>query len=264
MYTIPILFFPVVVRALTTCCSFPSLLPDETSVSGSDAYNESVSSYIFVNRRQAPACIVSPTTATQVAQVLRALEFCSNYSIAVRSGGHSPNRGFSNTDNGITLDLRKLQEVKMHRTKSGILSVGTGALWADVYAYLDPMNLTVVGSRVVSVGAGGLAQLAAFAKFKTSQYNPHVEIEQTYVYFGSQKTYSSANNLFYTRNVINAKALRLFSDIQPQAADFADEIETFRPIDQFATYSTMSFSIYAANLTEIHILWKAAKLLWPN
>jgi FAD/FMN-containing dehydrogenase len=85
------------------------------------------------------------------------------------------------------------------------------------------------------------AQLSAFTKFKTDPYDPMVEIEQTYVYFGALQTYLSTNNLFYTEAVANASALDIFTDIQPQtgstlrlarASEFAEELEELQPKDQ--------------------------------
>lgn len=37
----------------------------------------------------------------------------------------------------------------------GTVTVGTGLIWDDIYAFLDPFNLTVVGGRESGVGVGG-------------------------------------------------------------------------------------------------------------
>ncbi|CAJ2500627.1 Uu.00g034800.m01.CDS01 [Anthostomella pinea] len=98
-------------------------------------------------------------------------------------------------------------------------------------------------------------------------YDPFAEVEQTFVYFGSQKTFLSTNNMFYTRPVVNASGLHYFTDIQPQttntmrisqASDFAEEVETLQPMDQFAIYSTLSFPVSTDILPKVHSLWKNA------
>jgi hypothetical protein len=145
--------FPVFV--LTACTNISALLPGKVFLPGTSAYNASVSSYFCLNERQSPAYIVAPSTANEVAEIVKRISSCTTNQIALRSGGHSPNRGFSNTDLGITIDLRGLNEIKINKTNTNIVSVGTGALWSDVYKFLDPLDLIVVGSRVASVGVGG-------------------------------------------------------------------------------------------------------------
>lgn len=84
------------------------------------------------------------------------------------------------------------------------------------------------------------AQLYAFREFKQGPYDPFSEIEQTFVYFGAQKSFSSTNNLFYLTSGVNESNLRPFIDIQPQisntvrvsqTSDFALELEKFQPTD---------------------------------
>ncbi|KAK5997456.1 FAD-dependent monooxygenase CTB5 [Cladobotryum mycophilum] len=329
---------------ISTLLSGGVFLPD------SSAYKASISSYFFLNARESPACIVAPTTAEDVARVVKRLSSCGKQQVAVRSGGHSPNQGFANTDSGVTLDLRGLNKITLHEPAADVVSVGTGALWRHVYAVLDPLNRSVVGARVASVGVGGFltggglsffsprygfgcdsvlnmqvvlangsivnanatsnpdlfralkggqsnfgivtrfdlvtypqpeywggaiqypgsaneAQLSAFESFKTAPYDGFAEIEQTYVYFGALETFSSTNNMFYTKPVVNASALRYFSDIRPQMANtmrisntsnFAKEIEKFQPTDQFAIYSTLSFPMSTGALRKVHSQWKDA------
>ncbi|KAI3324251.1 FAD-binding domain-containing protein [Xylariaceae sp. AK1471] len=333
--------------ALTVCTNLTALFPGKVFLPGTPAYNASVFSYFFLNERQAPACIIVPTTAGEVSEIVKTTRLCAT-KVAVRSGGHSPNRGFSNTDLDITIDLRGLNEVKMYKINANIVSVGTGALWNDVYTFLDPLNRTSVGSRVASVGLGGFimgggisffsprhgfscdnvenmevvlangtildanatsnsrlfralkggqsnfgvvtrfdlithpqskfwggaiqypasadaAQLSVFTAFKMDPYDPFVGSEQTFVYFGSQNTFSSTNNIFYTKSAANGSGLHVFTDIQPQssstlrlsrASNFAQELKKFQPVDQFATYSTLSFPIFTGVLPNVHSLWR--------
>lgn len=78
----------------------------------------------------------------------------SNSSIAIVSGGHSSNKGASNIDDGLTIDLSLLNEVTLADTKEAV-HLGPGAIWSDVYQELETYSLTVAGGRVGHVGVGG-------------------------------------------------------------------------------------------------------------
>ncbi|KAH9988481.1 hypothetical protein F4779DRAFT_273344 [Xylariaceae sp. FL0662B] len=112
--------------------------------------HQSAHTSFSINAKAQPVFFM-PTSAEDVAKALQVAGGCTNQ-VALRSGGHSPNPGFSNTDHGFTIDLRGLNEIQLHEN---IVSVGTGAVWSEVYEVLDPLNRTVVGSRVASVGLGG-------------------------------------------------------------------------------------------------------------
>lgn len=75
---------------------------------------------------------------------------------AVRSGGHSPNPGWSTLNEpGILIDLQKLSDITVSDDKK-IASVGPGARWINVYEALDPYGVSVIGGRIPGVGVGGL------------------------------------------------------------------------------------------------------------
>ncbi|KAI1346811.1 FAD-binding domain-containing protein [Xylaria sp. FL0043] len=141
--------------ALSSCTGLASRLPGKVFFPQASAYNDSVSSYFYVNQRQAPACVITPTTAHEVAEIFKSINSHAPSQVAFRSGGHSPNRDFSNVDNGITIDLRGLNQIEMHETETDIVSLGTGALWSEVSEVLDPLDRAAIGSRVASVGVGG-------------------------------------------------------------------------------------------------------------
>ncbi|KAI1290703.1 FAD-binding domain-containing protein [Xylaria venustula] len=141
--------------ALNSCTSLSSRLPGKVLLPGATTYNASVSSYFYVNQRQAPACVFVPTTADDVAEAIKSINSHAPSQVALRSGGHSPNQGFSNIDSGVTIDLRGLNQIELHKSDTDIVSIGSGALWSDVSAVLDPLERAAVGSRVGSVGVGG-------------------------------------------------------------------------------------------------------------
>lgn len=63
--------------------------------------------------------------------------------------------GAANIQDGVTIDLSQMSRIKVSKDRK-IVSVGAGARWQDVYARLDPMNLSVVGGRAGTVGVAGL------------------------------------------------------------------------------------------------------------
>jgi hypothetical protein len=102
----------------------------------------------------APYCIAKPTSSQGVAEIIS--EIVSHGSkFAIKSGGHAPAAGFANIDHGITIDMTGLLTISVNEDSS-VASVGAGANWLDVYAFLDPLNKTVAGGRNGAVGVGGL------------------------------------------------------------------------------------------------------------
>ena len=50
--------------------------------------------------------------------------------------------------------MYRFNEVNYHPQTESV-DVGPGLIWDDVYAALDPQNITVVGGRVSGVGVAG-------------------------------------------------------------------------------------------------------------
>jgi len=75
---------------------------------------------------------------------------------AVRSGGHNPNVGFASIDgSGVLINLGNLKNLNIAADLKSV-SVGSGARWGDVYAYLDPYGISAAGGHNPPVGVGGL------------------------------------------------------------------------------------------------------------
>lgn len=68
-----------------------------------------------------------------------------------------PWAGMSNIDApGVTIDMSNLANVTVSQDGGRTLAhVGPGARWGPVYDVMDTHNLTVVGARSTTVGAGG-------------------------------------------------------------------------------------------------------------
>jgi FAD/FMN-containing dehydrogenase len=73
----------------------------------------------------------------------------------VKSGGHAAFAGASSIENGILVNLAKLNEVTLSGDRK-TTRVGAGNVWSDVYEVLDPLGVSVVGGREAGVGVGGL------------------------------------------------------------------------------------------------------------
>ncbi|ROV92195.1 hypothetical protein VMCG_09279 [Cytospora schulzeri] len=102
-----------------------------------------------------PTCIIQPKAAQDVATALKIIKHFG-VAFAVRSGGHSPNPGFSSiTEPGILIDLSRLDEISVSDDKESV-SIGPGQRWGNVYDELDQYGVSVIGGRIPHVGVGGL------------------------------------------------------------------------------------------------------------
>lgn len=138
------------------CCDLLSqTFPSQLVLPDSNSYNASTSSYFFMQQRVlAPNCIVQPKSEEDVSKVVKTIQSCTDVEVAIRSGGHSPNVGFSNANAGVTIDLRGLNKIELS-ADGNTVELGTGNEWVDVYQKLDPLGKSVVGARVADVGVGG-------------------------------------------------------------------------------------------------------------
>jgi FAD/FMN-containing dehydrogenase len=88
---------------------------------------------------------------------------------AVRGGGHMPLIGSNSIDApGILLSMTKLKTIVLSEDKT-VASIGPGNRWLNVYEYLEPHGLVVVGGRVGQVGVSGLL-LGGGISFYSNQY----------------------------------------------------------------------------------------------
>ncbi|KAH3940607.1 hypothetical protein HBH70_025790 [Parastagonospora nodorum] len=112
-------------------------------------------------------CTISPTTALQVSStvLLSRLFQCP---FAVKSGGHAAFAGASSINSGITIDLVNMKVRKLAEDKKTV-AIGPGNRWLDVYDYLTPYSLVVVGGRAATVGVGGLT-LGGGISHHTNEY----------------------------------------------------------------------------------------------
>jgi FAD/FMN-containing dehydrogenase len=64
------------------------------------------------------------------------------------------NPGFSSTS-GVEIAMTRFNEIKVNST-CGIVEVGAGLTWGQVYEGLEPTGVNVVGGRSRGVGISGL------------------------------------------------------------------------------------------------------------
>ncbi|KKZ68374.1 hypothetical protein EMCG_05960 [[Emmonsia] crescens] len=77
-----------------------------------------------------------------------------NCTFAVKSGGHATFPGASNIQDGMTFDMRSINEITISPDRKTRV-LGTGNTWYALYKALEVHNLTAVGARAADVGVGG-------------------------------------------------------------------------------------------------------------
>jgi len=72
---------------------------------------------------------------------------------SIKGGGHSAIPQAANIDNGVLMPLHKMNSIDIDHD-SGSVRVGNGASMGEIYAALDPHNLTAAIGRYEKVGLG--------------------------------------------------------------------------------------------------------------
>ncbi|GJN85264.1 hypothetical protein PLIIFM63780_008828 [Purpureocillium lilacinum] len=114
-----------------------------------------------------PSCRFSPASAEEVSLAVLTLRL-TQCKFAVKSGGHAAFSGASNIKDGLTIDLINLNKISLSADQKQT-SVGAGNVWYDVFTYLTPKGLTVIGGRVSAIGVGGLT-LGGGISFFSARY----------------------------------------------------------------------------------------------
>jgi FAD/FMN-containing dehydrogenase len=66
------------------------------------------------------------------------------------------NGGAANIEGGVVINLRKMNSVTVSEDRTSV-TIGGGAIWGEVYEYLDALGIATFGGRVSTVGVGGLS-----------------------------------------------------------------------------------------------------------
>ncbi|KAJ8131493.1 hypothetical protein O1611_g2129 [Lasiodiplodia mahajangana] len=110
-----------------------------------------------------PHCIYKLHNTAAVSKAIKIIGFFQ-VPFATRSGGHSPNPGSSNIENGVLLDLQSINQITLDADKK-VVRVGPGARWGQVFDMLDEHETSVIGGRIPNVGVGGLVLGGGFFHF---------------------------------------------------------------------------------------------------
>jgi hypothetical protein len=148
--------------ASSTCQTLKRHLAGHVHDSGTLTYNESIRSYAYPEARLQPACIITPSNPREVSTVLKIAgqHIVDDHrprlpSLAVKGGGHNINAGWANVNCGITIDMMRMDDIKLDDDKK-VIRVGAGVVWQEVYEYLEPRGLSVLGGRIGDIGVAGL------------------------------------------------------------------------------------------------------------
>ncbi|CAI9626382.1 unnamed protein product [Alternaria burnsii] len=101
-----------------------------------------------------PYCTFTPRATLEVSTLVL-ISRLTQCPFAVKSGGHAAFPDASSIQGGITVDLKDFTTRRLSDDEKTV-AIGPGNRWIDVYHYLTPHNLTVVGGRAAHVGVGGL------------------------------------------------------------------------------------------------------------
>ncbi|KAF5505349.1 Bifunctional solanapyrone synthase [Colletotrichum siamense] len=151
------------------CSVLSKKYPAQTFFNGSAGYTyETQTQYWSATAYNSPACVFVPQNAQQVSFAVTTLTL-SLTKFAVRSGGHMPVVGYNSIgSSGVLLSTSNLTTLAVSDDKATV-SVGAGHRWRDVYSYLQPYGLAVVGGRIGGVGVSGLL-LGGGISFYSNQY----------------------------------------------------------------------------------------------
>ncbi|KAI1771794.1 hypothetical protein F4818DRAFT_189815 [Hypoxylon cercidicola] len=140
--------------ANSTCLTLQSAGLKNVYYPGNDIYENRTHSYFSVSAQLEPYCIIRPTSAEEVAQIVTTLSQDTTSNFAIRSGGHTVWPGAANIENGVTIDLGLMNKTTfVPETK--VAQVQAGSRWREVYGALEPYGVTVTGGRTSTVGVAG-------------------------------------------------------------------------------------------------------------
>lgn len=131
-----------------------SALSSKVLFPDSSAYNASEASYFAAAEATLrPSCVFYPTASEDVSIAVKILAKNRKCNFAIKGGGHNPNSGYANVQDGVTINFSNMAAVEVD---GSVVKVGAGARWLSVYKALEPLGLAVAGGRNGNVGVGGL------------------------------------------------------------------------------------------------------------
>jgi hypothetical protein len=101
-----------------------------------------------------PAVVFLPKTSEDVAAAIKYAKD-NHLLLSVRSGGHSIS-GYSTNNDGVVINLTKMNSVEVIDEKQDLIKVGPGAMWIEVANTLLKHGLAISSGDTKTVGVGGL------------------------------------------------------------------------------------------------------------
>ncbi|UQC90101.1 FAD binding domain-containing protein [Colletotrichum lupini] len=141
-------------RSGDACIVLSDRLPGKVSYPNSTQYAISNNYWSAPQAEVHPSCFVMPGSTGDVSEIIKTLTSLGAQ-FTVKSGGHTAFAGGSNIEDGVTIDLARINKVTVSDDRQTV-SVGPGNRWYNVSQVLDPLGLAVVGGRVNDVGVSGL------------------------------------------------------------------------------------------------------------
>ncbi|KAF1911693.1 hypothetical protein BDU57DRAFT_506268 [Ampelomyces quisqualis] len=114
-----------------------------------------------------PSCIAFPKTVEEVSIVVQIIANTTER-FAIKSGGHTPNNGWSSVEGGPLIALEHLDQANLDPA-TGILDAGPGNRLDGIAAKLQGSGWTFVGGRIGNTGIGGLI-LGGGLSYMSTQY----------------------------------------------------------------------------------------------
>ncbi|RSL99004.1 hypothetical protein CEP52_009997 [Fusarium oligoseptatum] len=140
--------------AAAFCRDFKDTHQNITYLPNEAKYTELNQDYFSATSWLGPACVIAPKTASDVSDTVKAL-VKGQIQFAIRGGGHMPIPNAANIDSsGVLVASASLNQLILDDEKETI-EVGSGNKWTNVYEYLEPYKLAVVGGRAGLVGVPG-------------------------------------------------------------------------------------------------------------
>ncbi|KAK6538848.1 hypothetical protein TWF694_010411 [Orbilia ellipsospora] len=118
---------------------------------------------------ESPACVFTAKTAQDVSSAVQILH-TNRCTYAIRSGGHNPIPGWSNTNTGVLLSMSDIDDVTLDTTSNPkTVKFGAGCKWKDIYTVLDNAGMATTGGRDNTVGTGGFSLGGGISYYSNSR-----------------------------------------------------------------------------------------------
>ncbi|KAF9810220.1 hypothetical protein IEO21_07062 [Rhodonia placenta] len=166
-----------VIQTLSVCEEIGKAVSSQSAVFYplQSSYTGDIEHYMS-SSSQLSTCSVEPGTPEDVGAVVCFFSVL-NQAVQVKGGGHASNPGFSSTT-GVQITMSRFSGVTYH-SDSQTVDIGSGLIWDDVYAALEPYGVNVVGGRVTGVGVAGFTLGGGFS-FLSNQYGLTVDTVMAY------------------------------------------------------------------------------------